>query len=275
MASLNRILIDSRFRQPDSTSTSDFRVELPETVLLDNGLGCVVFDICVPVTWYTVEENVNDKFYFRLYQADGVTFSDYIMPITSRIYSRAEVAEELSIQFTSLDVPLRANDDPFRNIIRIFLPSDSAQSFMVFTNLDLRSRCNNTWQGEFYSSINPQSVNDMIGNADATMRKYTSSVIFEGGQFNGVPHHTLYIKSPQLGTFRTLGPQGERDILNKVIVTGNANAILYDTLLNAEDYVDVSRQTLRSLNFKLVDVYGNTVNLHGQKFSFSLIFKPI
>ena len=84
MASLNRILIDSRFRQPDSTSTSDFRVELPETVLLDDGIGCVVFDICVPLTWYTVEENVNDKGYFRLYQADGVTFSDYIMPITTR-----------------------------------------------------------------------------------------------------------------------------------------------------------------------------------------------
>jgi hypothetical protein len=72
-----------------------------------------------------------------------------------------------------------------------------------------------------------------------------------------------------------VGPQGERDIIKKVTVTGNANEIMYDNYLNAEDFFDVSRQTLRSLNFKLVDVYGNVANLHGQNFSFSLVFKPL
>ena len=275
MSSVNRILIDSRFRQPDSRSTTDFRVELPETIYMDSGMTCVVWDTCIPITWLTVEENVNDKLYFRLYQSDAYTYKDYVMTIASRNYVRGELVEEINNKFEALSIALRANEDPYRNLIRIFLPSDSNLSFMIFNNQDLRSRCNNTWQGEYYSAMNPQSLNDMIGNSDKNMQRYTAASMFEGGQFNVMPHHTIYITCPQLGNFKTLGPQGERDIIKKVTVTGNANEIMYDNYLNAEDFIDVSRQTLRSLNFKLVDVYGNVVNLHGQNFSFSLVFKPL
>jgi hypothetical protein len=274
MSSVNRILIDSRFRQVDSKSTTDFRVELPETIYMDSGMTCVLWDICLPVTWLTVEPDVNDKLYFRIYQSDATTFSDYIMNITSRNYNRSEVVEELNAQFLALGVDLRANEDPYRNLIRIFLPVGSNLAFMIFTNLDLRSRCNNTWRGEYYSSTNPQSINDMIGNAEHNMKRYTAASIFEGGQFNAAPYRTLYITCPQLGNFRSLGPQGERDFFQKVMITSNVNEIIYDSNLWSDDFVDVSRQTLRSLNFRLVDVYGNVVNLHGQNFSFSLVFKP-
>ena len=47
-----------------------------------------------------------------------------------------------------------------------------------------------------------------------------------------------------------------------------------DMNLNAEDHVDASRQNLKSLSFRLRDVYGNTINLHGQNLSFTLIFQP-
>ena len=66
MSSVNRILIDGRFRQVDSKSTTDFRVELPETIYMDSGMTCVLWDICLPVTWLTVEPDVNDKLYFRI-----------------------------------------------------------------------------------------------------------------------------------------------------------------------------------------------------------------
>ena len=210
MSNINRILIDSRFRTPDSRSISDFRVELPESVQMGENMFCVVCDISLPVTWYTVERNVNDKLYFRIYQADGTTYSDYIMQLTSRNYNRSQVAEELTTRFQALGVPLSANDDPFRNLMRIELPVSSTLSFMVFTNADLKTRCNNTWAGEFYNPINPQSINDMIANANRNMQKYDAVSKFEGGQFSIVPHATLYIVSPQLGTFGNLGPQGER-----------------------------------------------------------------
>jgi hypothetical protein len=63
MPPVNRIMIDSRMRQVDSQSTSDFRIELPETIQMDDSMGCVVTDIALPITWYTIEPDVNDKIY--------------------------------------------------------------------------------------------------------------------------------------------------------------------------------------------------------------------
>ena len=274
MSTVNRILVDSRFRQPDSISITDFRIELPENVHLDEGVSCVVCDISLPVTWYTVEVNVNDKLYIRMYQADGTTYSDHIVKLPSRNYTREEVASRLTTLFDELDdVPLTVGEDPFRNIIRIFLPEDSNRSFMVFTNQDLLNRCNGTWKGEFYIQSNPQSINQMIGNSDKHMQVYSASNIFEGGQFNILPHATLYIVSPELTTSSNIGPQGERDILKKVLVTAGPNSLMFDKDINTDDHVDVSKRSLRSIHFRLTDVYGNTLNLHGQHWSFTLLFR--
>jgi hypothetical protein len=146
---------------------------------------------------------------------------------------------------------------------------------MIHTNLDLRDSVNNTWNGVYYNRVNPQSINDMIGNSLNKMKIYSSTDIFEGGQFSAFPNQTLYIVSPQLGSFRSLGPLGERDILKKHVVVANPNEISIDTYLNAEDYTDISRQSFRNLTFRLTDAYGNTINLHGQNWSFTLVLKPI
>ena len=50
MSVVNRILVDSRFRQPDSRSTTDFRVELPETITVEDGMSCVVTDVRILAT---------------------------------------------------------------------------------------------------------------------------------------------------------------------------------------------------------------------------------
>ena len=158
MNSANRIPVDSRFRPPDSKSNSDFRIELPENVHMDEGVSCVVCDISLPVTWNVVEPYVNDKLYIRMYQANGTTYSDHIVQIPSRNYTRLEVAAMLTNLFAELDdVPLSANEDPFRNLIRIFVPADSARSFMVFTHQELLSRCNGTCRGNTTQTTIPRA----------------------------------------------------------------------------------------------------------------------
>jgi len=98
--------------------------------------------------------------------------------------------------------------------------------------------------------------------------------IFEGGSYNGLPHHTVYLVCPQLGNYRSIGPMGERNILKKIVIQANPLDVMTDAWLNPEDFSDVSRLTLKSLSFRLTDVYGNTINLHGQHISFTLIFCP-
>jgi hypothetical protein len=174
--------------------------------------------------------------------------------------------------FTDAGIPLQANEDPYRNLIRIFNSGENARSFSVFTNNDLKKRCNNTWTGEYYMTTNPQSVNDMMANSEGSMTIYNASKIFEGGQFSSLPNQSVYILCPQLGNFRSMGPQGERDILKKHVVQADPLEVSIDTLLNAEDCTDISKRSFKSINFRLTDVNGNTVPLHGQNISFTLVF---
>jgi len=50
---------------------------------------------------------------------------------------------------------------------------------------------------------------------------------------------------------------------------------MFDQYINTDDYVDVSKLSFRNIHFRLTDVYGNVINLHGQNWSFTLVFKPI
>ena len=206
----------------------------------------------------------------------GVDSTDYIITFDARNYTRPELVQSMNDKFAALSLPVSCNEDPFRNIVRITITPASNKQFMVLTNFDLKTDFITTsWKGGYYSQSNPQTINEVIGNTDFKLNVYTSTNIYEGGQFSAVPHHTIYIVCPQLGTFRSIGPQGERDIWKKHIVVANPSEISVDTLLNAEDFTNISKLTFKSLQFRLTDVYGNALNMHGQNWSFTLIIKPI
>ena len=78
-----------------------------------------------------------------------------------------------------------------------------------------------------------------------------------------------------MGSLLNIGPRGERNILKKVIVTSGYGNIITDSLLNTDDFTDCSRQQLKTLDFRLTDVYGNPMNLHGSNISFSVVFNNI
>jgi len=58
-------------------------VEIPESLQMDDNMSCVVCDIRLPITWYSVERDVNDKLYFRIYQSNEPSYNDYILQTTS------------------------------------------------------------------------------------------------------------------------------------------------------------------------------------------------
>ena len=59
-----KVYVDTNYMTPDSKSTSDFSIELPQTMYFPN--DSTVFyidDLCICHSWYCVEENFNDKLY--------------------------------------------------------------------------------------------------------------------------------------------------------------------------------------------------------------------
>ena len=65
---------------------------------------------------------------------------------------------------------------------------------------------------------------------------------------------------------------GERGIVLKFPVRANYNEMIYDDAVLGIDYLNCSRQSLSRLEFQLRDVFGNIINLHGNHWSFSIIF---
>ena len=92
---VKKIYIDSKFRRGDSVSSSNFKIDLPQTLKLPDNAIFYVDDVCIPHNWYTVETGVNDKLYFRLQLANGGTFYDYTITLDSKNYNGVQFAAEV------------------------------------------------------------------------------------------------------------------------------------------------------------------------------------
>ena len=68
---LKKIYVDTRYRTPDSISTSNFKIELPYTVEMPNNSTFYITDICIEHSWLTVETGINDTIYIRAIQYVG------------------------------------------------------------------------------------------------------------------------------------------------------------------------------------------------------------
>ena len=47
-----------------SASHSDFKVDLPQSVYLPEDTVAYIDDVCIPISWYTIDEERNNQFYF-------------------------------------------------------------------------------------------------------------------------------------------------------------------------------------------------------------------
>ena len=143
-------------------------------------------------------------------------------------------------------------------------------NFYIWSDSELRKESfYYAWTAGAYNVSFPGSCNRLLKNFKTQVNSPYNS--FKSGFIDLLTHHTIYIRSPQLGTFQNIGPQGERDILKKVMVTVPFGDLITDHWLNTEDFTDCSRLTLKT-RFRVTDVYGVPINLHGHHISFSLVF---
>jgi hypothetical protein len=117
----------------------------------------------------------------------------------------------------------------------------------------------------------PQSINFILSNATGTSPLYGPNYPFVSG-FLQLTHNDVFITSPNLGTYTTLGPRGETNILRKVPVTSTYGYLVVDQWTSNHSYLDCSEQTLNILEFEIRDVTGQVVDLHGHHVSFALVF---
>ena len=78
-----------------------------------------------------------------------------------------------------------------------------------------------------------------------------------------------------MGNYNSLTVSGESTIIKKIPVNANKNEYIFDNIMTGNDFGDCSNQTLRTINFDLKDSRGNHINLHGNNWSFSIIFSKM
>ena len=301
---IKKIYIDSQYRTPDSTSTSSFKFPLARNMYFPKNTVFYIEDVVIPNSWTTIEKGINDTFYFTFYWTSlaipgvlpAIPYTTHLkatIPATN--YTGATFATALQTAINnaitsgpnpptlsgSAPNPLALPTVTYSTLINNITISLSFLNtkLKIPNDYDLALDNNTNWKW----SGAPNSCNNLIGNTGNLTNMYlgqidggttgvTSEVPFVGGMMNMDVFRNIYLSSPNLGTYTTLGSRGESNILKKIPVTSSYGYLIVDSNTSNHDFLDCSDQTLSTIEFNLKDVLGNFIPLHGSNVSFSIVF---
>ena len=309
---VKKIYIDSRYRTLDSTSSSSFKFPLARNLYFPKNTVFYLEDVCIPHTWLTIEAGINDRFYIRyrtsglngLIPSDGGTtypypnlsgWVDKFVTLAPGVYTCKGLATQLQFQLSALTslstILITISSEPTTNTIKI-TPIVAGVMFFIPTDFDLSTKLNGYWNlptqvtvntGAPVSNINwdilmdydinnTHSCNEVFNNNGFVSPLYTDTTPYTSSFLNLTLINNIYISSPNLGSYSTLGSRGESNILKKVPVSGSYGTMIIDSFTSNHDFLDCSDQCLSTIEFNLKDVKGNLIPLHGSNVSFSIVF---
>ena len=268
---IQKIYIDSRFRTANSKSESDFNVELPRSFNVPDGVVAHIDDIVIPVSWTTVDERNNmcyvafggvgvgvreKNFAIPPGNYDGATFgialaaglntaiAGYsVVPVFACVYNL--VGNQLTVSFTDpRDAPIKA--------VAPFICEFYTDKMIV----------------PYYAPA-ANTINTIIGNTTQRLIAENQPYVCFVDLFNT---RNLYLTSSALCSYDTVSNFGMDTIIKKIPCSVSYNHMILQSSGSTLDGLDVSKRTLRFLDFRLVDSSFRTVSLQGNHFSFSIVF---
>jgi hypothetical protein len=277
---IKKIYIDSQYRTSDSISTSSFKFPLARNMYFPKNTVFYIEDVVIPHSWTTIELGVNDTFYFNfIWTTLGVpgvllagTYKNVLQTvIPPSNYTGAQFAVALQ---TGINNAIANGPNFITNALAY--PTVTYSSNINNITISLSSFLNTKMQipNDYdLALVNKSgSCNNLIGNTGNLLNTYTSDIPFVGGMMNLDVFRNIYLSSPNLGTYTTLGSRGESNILKKIPVTSNYGYLIVDANTSNHDFLDCSDQTLNTIEFNLKDVTGTIIPLHGSNISFSIVF---
>jgi len=267
MLPIKKVYVDTKYKTKDSKSNANFKFQLPQTMYMPDNTVFYVDDVAIPHSWYTVED-FNKKLYLRVHvSANGR--DDHILQLTQQVYNGQTLANEIQAKITETGYSATATYNAAKQTISIALGSFS---FQLLTDDELQSPLP-AWSGTSYDKNNLQSANELIKNTEnsSTINTLANPLVT---YIDLQPVRNIYISSPNVGSFNTIGPRGQTPI-KKIPVTADFNQMIFDNTLISNEFLDCSKQTLRTLEFRLTNVDGVEIPFHGSNLSFSLVFDKL
>jgi hypothetical protein len=273
MLECKKIYIDTRFKTPESRSDADFFVELPSTVNIPENCVCYIDDIVIPMSWNTVDAR-NNKLYVRIdYLLGTARHAFYLIQLPIKNYSNVQYAAalEFSLNASAFVSPLAkfSVSVDVDNILKITqLDSFEIMKLTIIPDEHLLSG------GHWHTKLSQWEICSMNGilRIDKTL-VLTKEAPSYSAYIDLHATRNLYLTSSSMASYNTMSNFKNDVIIKKIPVRANYGQMIFDGASNGYDYLQLSKRTLRRLDFRLEDSYGNVMNLNGNHWSFSLIFQ--
>lgn len=271
MLPIKKLYIDSRLKTADSVSDSNFKIDLPYVIQLPPNTVFFITDVCIPHVWKTVEADYNDRLYLQV-MTNGSGFVDYVAQLAAGNYTNQTFVAALQVALDNavgstfvVSGPASNTDDNWLQIAT----NDPNKIFRILTDVEIPSI--QSWSNTTVNPGNLASANDIINNTIVPALNYNQSIPFKCEFLNLHPINNIYITSPNLGSFDTLAAFSN-NIIKKVPVLSNYGFMIIDQFMTNNDFLDCSRQTIKTLEFHLRDGRGRLINMHGCHCTFSIVF---
>ena len=270
-----KIYIDTRYKTSDSKSTSDFKINLPESISFESNTCFYIDDITIPHSWTSIEDFNNKLYLYVSENGNPDNKYSFIISVSNGNYTGATFAIELQNKIRTATNSINTNMFSVSyNINNNYLTISTGfagYSYKILTPNDLTTGLNNTFIS-LYDKTKPNDINEVLSNLEGYSGIYSVSNPYISGFLNFQPINNMYLHSGSIGTYNTLCLNGDQTVIKKIPVTQDYGVAIHDQCVLFNDYNDCSHQSLKTLEFQLKTARGDIIPLHGCNINFSIIF---
>ena len=269
-----KVYIDSRYKASYSIWNSDFKFEIQEGLDLSDNTVCCIDDIPIPHAWYTIE-SYNNQLYIETTD-NSITNTTVIIPPNGN-YTASSWAVKLTLLLQTRFTEIGFSCDYNNNVGTIELIISSDSQLRILTDGAVVSLQGNNWYGDGGHHVYSPDINNLrsINEVFKNLVQSPSGIFSESGFIDLLNVHSIYIHSPNLGNYNSIGVRGESTIIKPVPVSSGFGYLILDSVVAPHDEIDVSRQLIKTAEFSFRNVHGNVIDLHGANVSFSLVCQSL
>ena len=243
MLKFKKVHIDSSCKV--SGTSSDFVIDLPETVQLEDNMLCQIHEVSIPHSWYSINAT-NNNIYWR-HQVlpptvpSGITYRKVVIPEGN--YTAVDLAQTIQI---AINLLVDTNDRPNTYSVtynsstnKFTFNSNYAVVIFVLLNDSEVAPVANVFSDPVNVN-NLQSINRVIGNTTPAPDSYTNVAPYTTNFVDLTPVKNVYLHCNEISNYNQLTVAGNSSIIKKIPVNVPYMAVINDNEISVVDYIDVS-----------------------------------
>ena len=270
------IFVDSKYRNAQSKSSSDFSIELNENLETPEGTKLYVTDVSIPAVWKSTEINFYEYMYVMVFNGDTLV-KNFRVYLGNKIYFAEQFCFDINEGMNNSTTDLSAGGifaytySSATRTVEFKVKDGLPYTIKIPTDDELSNYVNGVWDtGQSnYDNRNLVSINYLLSNFVATspIATWTSSYL------NLVPFRYIFITSNALSDYHYSAPNSySSSIIKKVLVTEQLGGIINDNQApHHEDFIDIGGRNLKRLDFKITDEKGTVMNWYDIPVQFALL----